>query len=96
MQHRQLARERSGIVICGHSPVAWGLIDDQPVQSHALHSLPELVEVDWFLDIAVSSQVVPGYQVPLFFGRGHDDNWDRLRPRVALCLSEHFHPIDFG
>src|SRR6202171_983395 len=72
------------------------LIDNQPVKSHALDRLPELFEVDWFLNIAVSSQVVTGRQIPLFFRRGHDDDRDRPRPRVALDLFEHFHPIDLG
>src|ERR1700693_2745318 len=70
------------------------LIDDQPVQSHALDRFPELFEVDWFLNIAVSSQVVTGRQIPLLFRRGHDDDRDRLGPGVALDLFEHFHPID--
>jgi hypothetical protein len=52
------------------------LIDDQPVQSYALDRVPELVEVDWFLDIAVSPQVVTGHQIPLFFRGGHNDDWD--------------------
>src|ERR1700682_6273813 len=68
------------------------LIDDQPVQSHALDRLPELFEVDWFLDIAVSSQVVTGRQIPFFFRRGHDDDRNRLGPGVALNLFENFHP----
>src|ERR1700676_4508470 len=72
------------------------LIDDQPVQSDALDRFPELFEIDWLLNVAVSSQVVAGRQVPLFFRRGHDDDRDRLRPRVALDLFEHFHPVDFG
>src|SRR5208337_712821 len=71
------------------------LIDDQPVQSDCLDRLPELIEVNWFLDIAVGPQVVTGHQVPLFFRRGHDDDGDNLSPRVTLDLFEHFHPIDF-
>src|ERR1700687_5874763 len=72
------------------------LIDDQPVQSDRLDRLPELSEVDWFLDIAVSPQVVTGHQIPLFFRRSHDDDWDGLGPRVTLDLFEHFHPVDLG
>src|ERR1700675_2338386 len=75
----------------------WGrLIDDQPVQAHVLDRLPELVEVDRLLDIAVSSQVVTARQVPLLFRGGHNNDWDVLGPQVTLDLFEHFHPIHFG
>src|SRR5580704_406263 len=49
------------------------LIGDQPVQSHGLDRIPELVEVHRFLDIAVRSQVVTRHQIPLFFGGRHND-----------------------
>src|SRR5271169_6234640 len=71
------------------------LIDDQPVQSDGLDRLPELFEINWFLDIAVSAQIVTGHQIPLFFRRSHDHDRDNLGPRVGLDLLEHFHPIHF-
>src|SRR5580658_7113228 len=70
------------------------VVGDQPVQSHALHRLPELLEVNWFLDIAIGSQVVARDQIPLFFRRRHDDNRDDLGPRIALDLSQHLEPIN--
>src|SRR5216684_53837 len=74
----------------------WRLIDDHPVQAYALHCLPELVEIDRLLDIAVGSQVVTRHQIPLFLRGGHDDDRDSLGPRITLDLFQYFHPIDLG
>src|ERR1700690_3238276 len=79
-----------GVFCCGGR-----LIGDQPVQAHRLDGLPELVEIDRFLDIAVGSQVVTGHQIPLFFGGGHNDHRDGSGPGVALDLFEHFHSVHF-
>ena len=58
--------------------------------------LPKSLEVNGFLDIAVSSQIVTGHQIPFLFRGGHNDDWDSLGPGVTLDLFEHLHPIDLG
>src|SRR6202166_1778395 len=72
------------------------LIRNQPIQSHGFDRLPELAEVDRFLDIAVRPQIVSTHQIPFFFRGSHNDDWDGLGSPVTLDLSEHFHPIDLG
>jgi hypothetical protein len=91
-----LDQNQARVASSSRTPLIGGLIDDQPIQSHVLYCLPKLIDIDGLLYIAVGPQVVSAYDVPFFPRGGRNNNWDVLRPRVALELFENFQPIDLG
>src|SRR5450755_4189570 len=72
------------------------LIDDQPIQPDILDRIPISLEVDRLLNVAVGPQMITGDQVPLFFGRGHNDDRNDPGARIALELGEYFQSVDLG
>src|ERR1700690_862964 len=80
----------------GVRSVNGALVDHQPIQAQSFDDLPELLEIDRLLDIAVNPQVVALNQVSLLAGGCHDDHRNRLGSRIILQFSKHLQAINSG
>jgi Stage II sporulation protein E (SpoIIE) len=85
---RRLLGDRCLFGDAGNSIAHGRLVDHKPVQADTFDRLPELIEVNRFLDVAVRPQSIALHQVPLFLRGRRDLEVNQILSQVNRMLMD--------